>query len=371
MSRPELYIGIMSGTSMDAIDAALVDFSQQPFTTVHATSLPFPADLKKTLQSFTRTGQCQIASLGESDTQLGHLFADCCLTLLSEASVKKNEIIAIGSHGQTIFHQPNGPLPFTMQLGNSSIIAAKTGICTIADFRQKDIALGGQGAPLTPAFHASLFKQYAENQWVLNLGGIANLTFIPGDKTQPVLGFDTGPANTLLDYWFKKHHQSTPYDHQGNWAKQGHIQGDLLARLLADSYFQKKAPKSTGTEYFTPLWLENNLNNEKPQDIQATLCELTAITIASSISPKQGNLWICGGGIYNQYLLSRIAHHCQNMHVLSTETIGIQPQQVECIAFAWLARQTFNKQPGNLPSVTGASQPDLLGNMTYNLNQPI
>lgn len=363
MAKKALYIGILSGTSMDAIDATLVDFSKKAPVVVMAHSLNFPSSLRETIKNMTDNRHCDIRTLGKADTALGQLFANCCTALIKKSGVDRSQIIAIGSHGQTIFHEPNSELPFTIQLGNPNIIAVNTGVQTIADFRRKDIALGGQGAPLAPAFHTSLFENQYEDQWVLNLGGIANLTFIPGDKKQPTIGFDTGPANTLIDYWFHKHHQEK-YDNNGHWAASGKTNAALLARFLEETYFHQPAPKSTGTEYFNTHWLERHLRKEKPEDVQATLCELTAKTIADAIPNKQGNLWVCGGGINNQFLLSKIKHHCEDMQIQSTQALGIHPQHMECILFAWLAKQTVNNQPGNLPSVTGAKRPAFLGSIT-------
>lgn len=357
------YIGLMSGTSMDGIDAALVLFENEKIKLIDTTSIDIPAQIKSTLAILLRGENITLKLLGETDTQMGHLFADAVLDLLNKTAIKSAEVIAIGSHGQTIYHHPHGDNPFTLQIGDPNIIAARTNITTVADFRRRDIALGGQGAPLVPAFHDYLFQNRTHDHCIVNIGGIANITYLPADKSADIIGFDTGPGNTLIDSWHQ-HHHGKPVDLNGEWARSGKIIPELLEILLADDYFKKAPPKSTGREYFNLNWLHQKLNrlptNLSPADIQATLTELTAITIASAASSAP-TVYICGGGAFNGYLMARLQSHCTHASVQSIETIGINPQWIEAMAFAWLAKQTIEKKAGNLPSVTGAKKETVLG----------
>lgn len=367
----ELFIGLMSGTSMDAVDAALVDFSEKSLRLVATHSLPIPAMLRSELINICMPGDNEINRLGELDIQVGELFADTANQLIEKANINKEQVKAIGSHGQTVRHQPNRKFPFTLQIGNPNIIAVKTGITTIADFRRRDMALGGQGAPLAPAFHNYVFRINQEDRVILNLGGIANITYLSADLNQPVIGFDTGPANTLLDNWISKHLNKN-YDAQGQWAASGNCNNALLDLLLSDPYFAKNPPKSTGREYFNLAWLEQYLRQLKinltPTDIQTTLCELTAKSIALAINKvisTDCTIFICGGGLKNNYLLERLKVNCNNCKVQTTDDIGIPAQWMEAMLFAWLAQQTLYKQPGNLPSVTGAAQQAILGGVYF------
>lgn len=362
-----MYIGLMSGTSIDAIDAALVSFNHENPVLIETSTTQIPHALKDNLTKLVQSTNCDIRLLGETDTELGHLFAKTCLNLLSKTNIPAKEIIAIGSHGQTIFHAPNNRFPFTLQIGDPNIIAAQTNITTVADFRRKDMALGGQAAPLVPAFHDYLFKNRTQNYTVVNIGGIANITNLPKDKANLVSGFDTGPGNTLLDQWHQ-HNHGIPIDFNGNWAASGKINQTLLNHLLAEPYFKLQPPKSTGREYFNIQWLKNNLSTEIPaEDIQTTLTELTAITITNAIKWKTTNdvIWVCGGGAFNQYLMQRIRALCAPATVKLTTDIGVNPQWIEAMAFAWLAKQTIEKKPGNLPCVTGARKKSILGAIYY------
>ena len=364
------YIGILSGTSMDAIDAVLVDFTTKTPASVkliETYSNPIPLPLKKTLLTLCRQEKNSIHEMGEVDIQLGRLFGNACIQLLNKTKRSPTTVQAIGSHGQTIWHAPNQQYPFTLQIGDPNTIVAMTGITTIADFRRRDMALGGQGAPLAPTFHNFLFRTETENRWIVNIGGIANLTYLPANKNNPVLGFDTGPGNTLLDAWCHQQ-RGKPYDHLGQWATQGHVNAELLSLFLSDPYFQCFPPKSTGPEYFNLAWLQKRLSilssYPKPEDIQATLLELTAKSICDAISfidNTPSSIWICGGGVYNKQLMQRLQHLCQPHRMASTETLGVHPKWLEAICFAWLAQQTLNGLPGNLPSVTGAKSPAILG----------
>ncbi len=356
------YIGIMSGTSMDAIDATLLSFENDKPHLIETYSTPISKELKNKIISLCEN-KSDIKTLGEMDTQLGNLFATTALNLLKKSNYNASDIIAIGSHGQTIYHQPFGEFPFTLQIADPNTIAAKTNITTVADFRRKDVALGGQGAPLVPAFHEYLFGRKTYDQWVLNLGGIANLTFIPADQSKSMVGFDVGPANTLLDQWCEKHCGKS-FDANGDWARSGTLNSGLLSVFCDDPYFKKSFPKSTGREYFNWQWLTEKLNafpkTVSPVDIQNTLTELTARTIADAIT-SPSTLWLCGGGTYNRYLIARLQANLPQVEVISTTEMGIAPQWIEASAFAWLAKQTIEKKTSNCPGVTGASRDAILG----------
>jgi anhydro-N-acetylmuramic acid kinase len=359
------YIGLMSGTSVDGIDAALVSIPLNGQLTLLASHQhPFPAALRDAIQALMQPGQNEIERAGELDVQLGRLFAEAVHALLAKCSVNASSIRAIGSHGQTIRHRPRAAYPFSRQIGNPSVVAEETGITTVADFRARDLAAGGQGAPLVPAFHQWFFRKPGINRAIVNIGGIANITWLPAAESSAVLGFDTGPGNTLLDQWIARH-RNEPYDRDGDWAASGRVQNDLLARLMADDYFAKAPPKSTGREYFNLAWLEQQFVGQlAPEAIQATLAELTAASIAQgikSLPEKIDEIYICGGGHHNRHLLARLRALFSGMPVASTETIGLDPDWVEAAAFAWLAHQTLAGHAGNLPSVTGARHPVLLG----------
>ena len=364
------YIGLMSGTSMDGVDAALVSFSHQKIQLIATHAIKMPSEIKSALEALVRSELISLKTLGELDRQLGELFSDAVLALLKNAAVSTEKITAIGSHGQTIYHSPQGQHPFTLQIGDPNVIAARTQITTVADFRRRDVALGGQGAPLTPAFHAYLFGDQEAgigDQFVLNLGGIANITYIPADKSHAVIGFDTGPANTLLDRWCEKN-TGKLFDENGDWARSGKLNDALLTMLLSDSYFQKPFPKSTGREYFNLTWLEKYLPpNMKPANVQATLVELTARSIINAIKKyfSSGEILICGGGVQNNFLLNRLKELAHPLTVHSTAEFGVDPAWVEALAFAWLAKQTLDKKTGNLTAVTGAKRSTILGGVYY------
>jgi anhydro-N-acetylmuramic acid kinase len=358
----ELYIGLMSGTSVDGIDAALVDFSDEKLDLIAFDYQPFAEELKTKIRHISSANQPLLLSdYGALDCELGHLFANSVNNLLKKSGISATEIKAIGSHGQTVYHQPNTALPFSLQIGDPNLIAQKTGITTIADFRRRDMAAGGQGAPLAPAFHQAVFSQPEKNITVLNIGGIANITVLSQNK---IIAFDTGTGNTLMDYWIKKH-LNQEYDKNGDWARTGTVIPKLLAQFKQADYFAAPPPKSTGKEYFSVEWLENHLNhfsNLKAEDVQTTLCHLTAETINEAISnhaPNTEQVLVCGGGVHNTYLMELLA--TKNDRVSSTEDFGVHPDHVEAIAFAWLARQTMNHLAGNLTDVTGAKTPVVLG----------
>jgi anhydro-N-acetylmuramic acid kinase len=362
----ELYIGLMSGTSLDGIDAALVEFKHQKVQLIAFEYQPFPDDIKTQIKQISdANAMIFIQDYGSMDTQLGLLFAQIIDSLLAKANIPAAAIRAIGSHGQTVYHEPNTHLPFSLQIGDPNIIAEKTGITTIADFRRRDLAAGGQGAPLVPAFHQAVFGHKTEHRCIVNIGGIANITILPpSTQSTAVMGFDTGPGNVLIDQWIEKH-QSLNYDHQGEWARSGTINAELVDLLKKDPYFQIDPAKSTGKEYFSLAWIYENIRvtDYLAEDIQASLSYLTATTITDAIkkyAPATEHVLICGGGIHNEYLLELIEENL-SCPVSSTELYGIHPDHVEAIAFAWLARQTLNHLTGNLKEVTGATHNVVLG----------
>lgn len=363
----ELYIGLMSGTSMDGIDAALVELSNNQFKLVGTHSHPLPADLKLTLQQLAldQPGM-SIDQLGEADAELGELFADATNRLLKTHHYQASDVIAIGCHGQTIRHRPDLKHPFSLQIGDANRIAHHTGITTISDFRRKDIAAGGQGAPLAPAFHKAFFSSTGETRGVLNIGGIANITYLPSDPAKLCSGFDTGPGNMLMDSWIQKHQQEE-FDRDGRWANSGQLDLPLIKQLMKDPYLKQTPPKSTGREHYHLKWLEQqlkNFNDLKAEDVQASLCEFTCLSIQQALqvyAPDIQQLIVCGGGAHNQHLMQRLQSLNPDIHVNSSENFGLAPDWVEAVAFAWLARQTLAGQSGNLPEVTGADKAVILG----------
>ncbi|MGI9304884.1 MAG: anhydro-N-acetylmuramic acid kinase [Gammaproteobacteria bacterium] len=360
---PELYIGLMSGTSADAIDAALLDF-EPPVPKLLATqSLALAPDIRRRIRTLD-DGPRALRALGQLDTEMGELFAEASLRLIRKAGVSPKKITAIGSHGHTVYHHPHGDHPFSMQIGDPNVITVRTGICTVADFRRRDVAAGGQGAPLLPAYHALLLRTDNEDRAVVNIGGIANLTVLPRAQEHPILGFDTGPGNTLLDAWVARH-RGTLMDENGAWAADGKVDKTLLSRLLGDDYFTQAPPKSTGPEYFNLAWLDGRLSGRPvAEDVQATLAALTAKAVADAVSRRAASterLLVCGGGVHNTFVLHQLADALPGCLVESTAAHGVDPDWIEACAFAWFAKQTLEGRPGNLPSVTGAERLVVLG----------
>lgn len=358
-----LYLGLMSGTSVDGVDAVLARFEPE-FEIVASHSTSISAELRRRILDMAGGKDESIDKLGILDRDLADLFADAANNLIDAHQIPRHTITAIGSHGQTLRHRPS--LGFTLQSGDPSRIAEQTGVTTIADFRRRDLAAGGQGAPLVPAFHRALFQKSGTDRVIINIGGMANLTSLPGDTEQPVIGFDTGPGNVLMDEWINQHlHKS--YDRNGDWSASGTVIIDLLTRLLAETYFQLPPPKSTGRELFSLTWLNDHLNGlaaAKAQDVQATLAELTAVSICKAIGSlgmRTPELYLCGGGAHNRHLMQRIAAHAPGSSVHSTAALGLDPDWVEAAAFAWLAWRTDNALSGNLPAVTGATGERILG----------
>lgn len=362
-----LYLGMISGTSADGIDVAIARFHDAPtpraelaFGRTYAWD---PALRERLIELGQHAPAMTLDAIGELDAALGAAFAQAADTAIRDSGVDRASIAAIGSHGQTLRHRPHGSHAFTLQLGDPNRIAETTGLRTVADFRRRDVAAGGHGAPLLPALHAALLSSPDEDRAVLNLGGIANLTLLPADGTG-VRGFDTGPANGLMDAWCLRH-TGAHYDRGGAFAQTGRIDPALLARLLEDPYFALPPPKSTGRDHFHLDWLDaRRVGDESPADVQATLLALTARSIADALRatlPGAARVIGCGGGVHNPALMRALVDAMPGVAVESTAAHGIDPDMVEALGFAWLARQTVLGRPGNLPSVTGATGPRVLG----------
>ncbi|ACV25831.1 anhydro-N-acetylmuramic acid kinase [Kangiella koreensis] len=362
------YIGLMSGTSVDAIDAVLCNIdesSANPIQLLHNKSLPFPNVIQQQIHSISNAEYAHdpIEEMALLDRELGELFAEAVDDLLKDSEYSKDDITAIGSHGQTIRHRPDAYHPFTIQIGNPHSIAARTGITTVADFRTRDMVYGGQGAPLVPAFHQAIFHDPQQDRMIVNLGGIANITYLPANGE--LLGYDTGPANTLMDQWISRH-QNKSYDQNGEWAQQGKVLPELLNDFMSDPYFSQPNPKSTGREYFNLNWLKQfSLDDFAPHDVQATLLELTAQSVSQAIQQhtQTGTVILCGGGAYNSVLQQSLKTHLSNFEVTTSQEFGVAPDWIEAMAFAWLAHRCLNNLSGNLPAVTGAKQETILGSI--------
>lgn len=363
----ERYIGVMSGTSQDGVDAVLAEFDDGRFQRVLAAYTGhYDPDLRATLVELSREATpVTLPRFAELDRRVADAFADTVLALLGFAGVDRESIRAVGSHGQTVFHDPDSAQS-SLQLGDPSRIAVRTGLTVAADFRRADVALGGQGAPLLPVFHHAMFADAREPRAVLNLGGIANLTLLPDADPARVRGFDCGPANCLMDEWVERHRHQ-PCDRDGVWAASGTLDPELLTRCLAEPYFGLSPPKSTGRGRFNLRWIETldpRLQERAPADVQRTLCELSARAVADSLlreAPDTRRLLVCGGGVRNAFLMDRLRRLLPDVAVESTAGSGLDPQQVEPAAFAWLACRRLRGEPGNLPKVTGARRPAVLG----------
>ncbi|RDV28975.1 anhydro-N-acetylmuramic acid kinase [Alteromonas aestuariivivens] len=362
------FIGLMSGTSMDGVDAVLCDITKSSLNTLDAVSETYPPALLNQLHGLCQPEADEINRLGFADTAVARVYAQAVFRLLNKAGVPASTIRAIGSHGQTIRHYPPAETHgFTLQIGDPNTLAALTGIDVVADFRRKDMALGGQGAPLAPRFHQALFADENNHRAVINIGGIANITLLPPTSSdQAVTGFDTGPGNTLLDAWCMKH-IGKAFDQDGRFASSGKVSQNLLNDLLGDPYFRLSSPKSTGREYFNLAWLSAYLSGYSlpAEDIQATLVALTAHSIAQSLplNNEVSELYVCGGGAHNPVLMALLMQCLPKMRVTSTSELGLAPQLVEGAGFAWLAWAYINRVTGNLPSVTGAGRTAVLGTL--------
>ena len=365
--KAALYLGLISGTSADGIDVALASFAPRP-KLIAGLTYPYPPRLREAILRIAQSdGQVSLDELGALDVLIGRSFADAALELLQRESTKPARIHALGSHGQTIRHRPlQSGAPYTLQIGDANVIAEQTGILTVADFRRRDVAAGGHGAPLAPVFHAAMLGRSTKPRVVLNLGGIANITILSGTSKKPIRGFDTGPASCLLDAWTERH-LDRPFDTDGAFAASGKVDPTLLARLLSDPYFATPPPKSTGREVFHLTWLQSHLRGLvlAPKDVQATLLALTAESIAAAIrahAPGTREVFACGGGVHNPVLMAALNDALAPAPVTSVSTVGIDPDFVEAMTFAWLACQRLeNRAVPDVPSVTGASGARVLG----------
>lgn len=359
----DTWVGLMSGTSMDGIDAVLVSFNGQSADLLGTCTRPWPDELRLRLMAASQN-QASPDEIGELDTLTGALFAEAANQVIAKAGIATSSVRAVGSHGQTLRHQPSGAAPYSLQIGNPAVIAEKTGITTVADFRSRDMAAGGQGAPLVPAFHRAFFGSPVEDRCILNLGGIANITHIPADSSRPVTGFDTGPANALLDAWCLDQ-TGLPFDADGHWASEGEVNEILLEDMLSDAYFSKPAPKSTGKERFNLDWVKTLIRRHPDipaENIQRTLLQLTVTSIVSQLPQVPSiKIYACGGGTRNPVLMEQLQKALAPTPLTLTSELGLDPHWVEAVAFAWLARQALSGKPGNLPEVTGASGPKILG----------
>jgi anhydro-N-acetylmuramic acid kinase len=358
------FLGLISGTSVDGIDAALVRFAPR-LELLHARTVPMPAELRADVLRLSQAAtMLTLDDVGRLDTRLGEAFASAAMQVLDESGTAADAVRAIGSHGQTLRHAPGGEAPFTLQLGDANRIAERTGITTVADFRRRDVAAGGQGAPLVPAFHAAVLANPEECRAVLNIGGIANLTLLSPDM--PVRGFDTGPGNGLMDAWCLRH-RGEAFDRDGGFAASGEVHLPLLARLQDDPWLQLPPPKSTGRDQYHLDWLDEILAllpALAAADVQASLAAFSAESIAAALRREQPDcrrLLVCGGGLHNRELMRRLADALPTVVIESTARYGVDPDFLEAMAFAWLARETLAGRPGNLAEVTGARGPRVLG----------
>ncbi len=355
----KLYIGVMSGTSLDGIDIALCEIDSLGCKLISAKEYPFDTELKNKVLSMIEN-QVTLKEVGELDSRLGKLFADKINTFIKEKEIEASTITAIGLHGQTLWHDPNSKYPFSMQLGNANVVTAETGMSVVADFRGKDVALGGQGAPFAPAFHQFIFGTLEKKVAVLNIGGMANISIL-GDK---IIGYDIGCGNVLMDMWISQC-KNLPYDKDGAFAKSGTPNQNLLDIMLDDNYFKKLPPKSTGREHFNQTWLANHMpifQTIKDEDIQATLLELTVISIANEVKKSQTQLLIvCGGGAKNTLLMQRLQEELQDIEVACSDKYGVSGDFMEAMTFAWLAYKRMHSEFVKLSSITGAKEDSILG----------
>lgn len=365
----KIYLGVLSGTSMDAVDVAAFSFEDNNAQYIAGLSIALPPEYKQKYCAIIDSAHCDLVTLGELNRWTGELFAQAVLNFLTQNKLSNADIVGIGSHGQTIWHSPNGKIPFTMQLGDPSTIALKTGITTVADFRSADIAAGGQGAPLAPALHQALFADPIESRCIVNIGGISNISVLANET---VIGFDTGPGNCLLDSWATQYF-NIEFDRDGTISKSGTVLNNLLELCLADPYFNKPIPKSTGKEYFNLQWLQNKLRDSntttsKPQDVLATLTVLTATCITQSIQQYAPNsaVYLCGGGTKNTFLIESI-NALLGYSSQTTAELGVDPSWVEAALFAWLAKQNLDGNKLNLKNITGSKTPILLGGVYTSL----
>ena len=365
-----IYLGAMSGTSMDGLDLVAVTFDAQGIPCLQSSAFePYPAELKAQLLELAHDANATVDTMCAADVRLGQFYAASINQFIAQQGLERKHIAAIGSHGQTIRHQPSHTYPYTLQIGDPNTIAGRCSIRVVADFRRRDIVLGGQGAPLAPAFHDQVFRSADCDRVILNIGGIANITYLPADSNQPVIGFDTGPGNTLLDSLSRRHFDRD-YDRDGEIASRGTPDLELVEAIYAqEAYFHLPSPKSTGTDYFDEAWMQAcGLDQLPAADAMASAAELVSVSIARAVKnlgKEIGQIFICGGGAHNLSLRARIAHYLPAAQVATTEQLGIHPGWVEACAFAWLAWRTLNFKAGNLPSVTHAEKFTILGSVHY------
>lgn len=359
----QLFIGLMSGTSLDGVDVALVAFeSDGRLATLGTHFLPYPDELRTIILALQHSTDNELETTALVSNRLARLYAEAVQQLLAKASITVDEITAIGCHGQTIRHRPgfNDGIGFTLQIGNAALLAELTDITVVSDFRSRDVAAGGQGAPLVPAFHQAVFADQSINRALVNIGGIANITYLAGDE---VFGFDSGPGNMLLDAWIKQH-KGLEYDANGLWASTGKVIEPLLSKMLAEPFFAQKPPKSTGRDLFNSLWLATHLadHNYRAEDVARTLVALTAHSIADALKAYDiSEIYLCGGGARNGLLKADLQALLSDCKIANTDELGIGVDWVEAIAFAWLAKQCLDKKTANLPQVTGAKAARILG----------
>lgn len=369
MSRAGLYVGLMSGTSLDSIDAALIRIDGASANLIASHTKPLASGLRQQLLALAEGYSTTLEELGEADREIAVHFAEAVQELLTRAGIPAEDVVAIGSHGQTVRHRPcrgGSGRGFTLQIGDPNTIAEMTGICTVADFRRRDVAAGGQGAPLVPAFHQAVFAKRGVDRVIANIGGMANVSLLPANGSI-ARGFDTGPGNALMDAWTTTH-SGMPYDEDGLWARSGRVNDTLLTELLRHPFLHLAPPKSTGREDFNIEWLGKVIIDLaldiSPRDVQATLLDYTAQTLAAGIigsMPECTDVFLCGGGAKNSALVGRLSTLLGDRRVDTTAPLGVHPDWVEACAFAWLAHQALTMCPGNLPSVTGAARPVVLG----------
>ena len=359
MTQP-YFIGLMSGTSADGIDAVLINTEGEQSELIASHHSPMLVSLREEVLAFRQSGPDELHRLATLDVQLAKEYALAVSALLKTAQIEAATVAAIGCHGQTLRHHPEGDTPYTLQIGDPNRLAELTGITVVSDFRRRDMAAGGQGAPLVPAFHRARLVSEEEATAVVNIGGIANISLITASGD--VSGWDTGPGNTLMDAWVARH-QGEPFDRNGKWAASGAVIAPLLSALLQDPYFATRAPKSTGPEYFHLDWLATHLSgDEAPADVQCTLAALTVESLALALAQEPLDVVrVCGGGARNTWLMQQLTDRLEGTAVTTTEDIGVDPEWVEAWAFAWLAEQTVVGLPGNVPAVTGATGPRVLG----------
>ena len=359
------FIGLISGTSMDAVDCALVEYSNELLTLIDYQQYPIKQEIHVELKSINKTSTIEIVT--RQDVILGKLFANAALDIIRKCRLEPEQIAAIGCHGQTILHHSEQPDATSLQIGDPNIINELTGIPTVADFRRMDLAAGGEGAPLAPILHALILRDQTEDRVVLNIGGMANITVLPSDPALSITGFDTGPGNVLMDEWVNQHlHQ--PMDTDGLWAASGKVDISFLNTLMADNYFKLQPPKSTGRDYFNLEWLTGKIleygQTLSPEDVQASVTELTTQTVTDAIKNYAGHIQtiiVCGGGAHNSFLIKSLQKHLPDCTIASSKEYGIDPDAIEAMTFALLAQRRLNNLPGNIPTVTGANHECVLG----------